>query len=224
MMNETLRKTIQIVIAEDQEIIRKSLAIVLNLDPDLEVVGTAADGAEAVELVRQWQPDIVLMDIHMPVMDGVEATERIKAAHENVRVIMLTTFQDVQFVNGALHAGAEGYILKAIDPSDLAAAIRLVHRGGTMISQEVAKALFARRSVEAPGKAADVPSASAYALTEREIQVLTCISHGLANREIAERLYLSEGTVKNYISSIYSKLNVHNRASAMKKASEEGLF
>lgn len=214
-----MSKEIKVMIVEDQEIVRKSLSIVLNLTEDIEVVGTAATGKEAVELGGKLQPSILLMDIHMPVMDGVEATKRIKQAYPTIKIIMLTTFQDLEIVSDALHAGAEGYILKAIDPMDLASAIRLVHRGGTMISQEVAKALFARSLSRTNG-----PKESEYGLTEREQQVLRCISNGLSNRNIADKLFLSEGTVKNYISSIYSKLNVHNRASAMKKASDLGLF
>ena len=211
---------IKIMIVEDQEIIRKSLGIVLNLNADINVVGTAENGAVAVEMAAQLLPDVILMDVQMPVMDGVEATERIKKSYPDVKVIMLTTFQDADVVSGALHAGAEGYILKAIDPMDLAAALRLVHRGETMISQEVAKALFTRSSATAGAFVKE----SDYGLTDRETQVLKCISDGLANRDIAEKLFLSEGTVKNYISNIYSKLNVQNRASAMKKATEEKLF
>jgi len=208
----------KLMIVEDQEIIRKSLGIVLNLNSDMDVVALAENGAVGVELARELQPDIILMDVQMPVMGGVEAAERIKKALPHVKIIMLTTFQDEDVVSRALHAGAEGYILKAIDPVDLAAAIRLVYRGGTMISQEAAKALFQNM----PGGAA--PKESEYGLTEREAQVLKCISDGLSNRDISAKLFLSEGTVKNYISNIYSKLNVHNRATAMKKASEEGLI
>lgn len=211
-------KKIKVMIVEDQEIIRKSLSIVLNLHDDIDVIGTAENGAVAVEIAQRLQPDILLMDVQMPIMDGVEATERIKRRLPQAKVIMLTTFQDTEVVTGALHAGAEGYILKAIDPEDLASAIRLVHRGETMISREVAKALFARSLLASHTKESE------YGLTDRETQVLKCISDGLANRDIAEKLFLSEGTVKNYISNIYSKLNVHNRASAMRKASEEGLF
>lgn len=216
---------IRVFIAEDQELIRKSLGIVLGMAPDIEIVGMAENGKAAVDNVGELQPELVLMDIHMPVMDGVEATTIIKQRWPDVKVIILTTFQEVQYVISALNAGAEGYILKAIDPTDLAGAIRLVHRGETMITQEVAKALFSgtmqgREQAAAPER----PKDSEYGLTDRELQVLQYISEGLANRSIAERMFLSEGTVKNYISSIYSKLNVHNRASAMRKASEEGLF
>ncbi|WP_256865378.1 response regulator transcription factor [Paenibacillus sp. 32352] len=210
-------KDIRVLIADDQEIIRKSLKIVLGSAADIKVVATAADGKEAVDQVNRLQPDLVLMDIHMPIMDGVEATAIIKARWSEVKVLVLTTFQDVCYVVGALNAGAEGYILKAIHPLDLAAAIRLVYRGETMITQEVAKSLFARSLSTAN------PKESPYGLTERELQVLKYISDGIANRAISDRIGLSEGTVKNYISNIYSKLNVHNRKSAMKKASDERL-
>ncbi|MNV60563.1 Response regulator protein VraR [compost metagenome] len=217
---------IRVLIAEDQDLIRKSLGIVLGMNPDIEVSGMAGNGRDAVALAESLLPDVVLMDIHMPVMDGVEATREIKAKLPEVKVIILTTFQEMDIVTGALNAGAEGYILKAIDPADLAGAIRLVRRGETMITQEVARALFARSLSGSSGRTDEaVPAKEAFGgLTERELQVLRCISDGLANRQIAERMYLSEGTVKNYISSIYSKLNVQNRASAMRKAAEEGLF
>lgn len=217
---------ISVLIAEDQDLIRKSLGIVLGMNPDIEVSGMAGNGRDAVALAESLLPDVVLMDIHMPVMDGVEATREIKAKLPEVKVIILTTFQEMDIVTGALNAGAEGYILKAIDPTDLAGAIRLVRRGETMITQEVARALFARSLSGSGGRMDEAaPAKETFGgLTERELQVLRCISDGLANRQIAERMYLSEGTVKNYISSIYSKLNVQNRASAMRKAAEEGLF
>jgi len=210
---------IKVMIVEDQEIIRKSLGIVLNLNEDIDIVGTAQNGAEAVELTPQLQPQIILMDVQMPVMGGVEATEKIKRAYPDIKIIMLTTFQDEETVIGALNAGAEGYILKAIDPADLAAAIRLVNRGETMISQDVAKTLFTR-TISRPAASKE----SDYGLTERETQVLKCIAEGLSNRDISSKLFLSEGTVKNYISNIYSKLNVHNRATVMKKAIDEKLY
>ncbi|GFN33909.1 response regulator transcription factor [Paenibacillus xylaniclasticus] len=209
---------IKVMIVEDQEIIRKSLGIVLNLNPDIEIVGSAENGAVAVELVPQLQPEVILMDVQMPIMGGVEATDRIKKSYPTIKIIMLTTFQDEEIVLSALNAGAEGYILKAIDPTDLAAAIVLVHRGETMISQDVAKALFARTLSRPSTKETE------YGLTERETQVLKCIAEGLSNRDISTKLFLSEGTVKNYISSIYSKLNVHNRATVMKKAHDEKLI
>ncbi|KIL37334.1 hypothetical protein SD71_01210 [Cohnella kolymensis] len=216
-------KEIKILIAEDQELIRKSLRIILNLTPDIEVVGTAENGEDAVQQAGELQPDLVLMDIHMPVMNGVRATAQIKQRWPAVKVMILTTFQEVEYVVEALNSGAEGYILKDIDPDDLASAIRLVHRGETMITQEIAKTLFSR-SFQGGIASSGNPKETDYGLTEKEIKVLQLIAEGLANRQIAERLFLSEGTVKNHVSTIYSKLNVNNRASAMKKASDERLL
>lgn len=206
----------RIVIADDQELIRESLSIVLNMEEDIEVVGMAQNGQIAVELCEKQQPDVVLMDIHMPVMDGILATRKIKNRWPQIRVIILTTFQELDYVVEALDIGAEGYLLKAIHPKDLAAGIRLVSRGGTLISQEMARMLASQL------KHAE-PKSLKHGLSEREQQVLECLSQGLNNRETAEKLYLSEGTVKNYISSIYSKLEVRDRLQAVKKARDEGI-
>ncbi|MEF3302837.1 response regulator transcription factor [Paenibacillus sp. GYB003] len=197
---------------------RNSLRIILDSAPEIEVAGTAANGREALDVAIALRPDVVLMDIRMPVMDGLDATVAIKSRLPETKIVVLTTFHDMDYVVRALHAGAEGYILKAIDPLDLTAAIGLVHRGETMITQEVAKALFA-----GPFRSAK-PKESEYGLTERELQVLAHLAEGMANRNIAERMHLSEGTVKNYISGLYAKLGVRNRALAVKKASEERLL
>ncbi|EOS54266.1 MULTISPECIES: response regulator [Paenibacillus] len=210
-------KSIQVVLVEDQLLILNSLKIILNATEDIEVVGTAMNGEEALSVLEQVQPDVVLMDVHMPIMDGLEATRLAKAKWPSLKIIMLTTLQTRDSVVGALEAGAEGYILKAIDPLDLAAAIRLVSRGETMISQEVAKLLFT-----GPKGGHLQPANEREALTEREMEILKCLSNGLTNSMIAEKLFLSEGTVRNYISSIYSKLNVHSRIEAINKA--KGLF
>lgn len=210
-------KSIQVVLVEDQLLILNSLKIILNATEDIEVVGTAMNGEEALSVLEQVQPDVVLMDVHMPIMDGLEATRLAKAKWTSLKIIMLTTLQTRDSVVGALEAGAEGYILKAIDPLDLAAAIRLVSRGETMISQEVAKLLFT-----GPKGGHLQPANEREALTEREMEILKCLSNGLTNSMIAEKLFLSEGTVRNYISSIYSKLNVHSRIEAINKA--KGLF
>lgn len=226
-------KEIKLLLADDQDLIRESLHIVLDMDPDIEVVGLAENGRAAVELCEKHRPGVVLMDIHMPEMDGVEATRQIKQRFPEIRVIILTTFQEIQYVVDALGAGAEGYLLKAIHPRDLAAGIKWVSRGGTLIPQDIAKMLVNRlQGVEQPeahGAAASHSeeqhgkNGSSYGLSERELQVLHCIADGLNNREIAERLFLSEGTVKNYISSIYSKMDVRDRIQATKKAQEEGM-
>ncbi len=227
---------IRLLLADDQDLIRESLHIVLDMDPEIQVVGLAENGSKAVELCATASPHVVLMDIHMPEMNGVEATRLIKAQYPDIRVIILTTFQEIQYVVDALGAGAEGYLLKAIHPRDLISGIKWVHKGGTLIPQDIAKMMVAHlQGTAAPDHrgAAQTSSASAheeqsrsgtsYGLSDREQQVLECIADGLNNREIAERLYLSEGTVKNYISSIYSKMDVRDRIQAAKKAQDEGM-
>ncbi|UJF34236.1 response regulator [Paenibacillus hexagrammi] len=227
---------LKLLLVDDQDLIRESLHIVLDMDPDITVVGLAENGHTAVRLCEELSPDIVLMDVHMPVMDGVEATRQIKAKWPQIRVIILTTFQEITYVVDALGAGAEGYLLKAIHPKDLAAGIKWVHQGGTLIPQDIAKMLVqqarsashaeeagdATKSALAPPQ--DTARTDIYGLSEREVQVLHCIAEGLSNKEIAEKLYLSEGTVKNYISSIYSKMDVRDRIQASRKALEEGLL
>lgn len=218
---------LKLLLVDDQDLIRESLHIVLGMDPDIEVVGLAENGQVAVKLCEVQQPDIVLMDIHMPIMDGVEATRRIKATWPHIRVIILTTFQEISYVLDALSAGAEGYLLKAIHPKDLAAGVKWVHQGGTLIPHDIAKMLVQQARDGADrgiaSSAEDAARADAYGLSERELQVLHCIADGLNNREIAEKLFLSEGTVKNYISNIYSKMDVRDRVQASKKAHEEGM-
>lgn len=233
---------VRLLLVDDQELIRESLHIVLEMDPELEVVGMAENGRIAVEVCEQQRPDIILMDLHMPEMDGVEATRAIKDRFPQVKIIILTTFQEVQYVVDALGAGAEGYLLKAIHPRDLAEGIKWVYNGGTLIPQDIALMLVSQLQGKADAKSASWPSSaestqaaparqeaadlsqtSAYGLSERELQVLHCIADGLNNREIAERLFLSEGTVKNYISSIYSKMEVRDRIGAARKAQSEGL-
>lgn len=227
-------KEIKLLLTDDQDLIRESLHIVLDMDPEIEVVGLAENGRMAVELCGKHQPNVVLMDIHMPEMDGVEATKQIKQRWPHIHVIILTTFQEISYVVDALGAGAEGYLLKAIHPRDLAAGIKWVNRGGTLIPQDIAKMLVNQLQHEHRTENAGAPAGTqgsdettrggaSYGLSERELQVLECIADGLNNREIAEKLFLSEGTVKNYISSIYSKMDVRDRIQATKKAQDEGM-
>ncbi|HZG88430.1 response regulator transcription factor [Paenibacillus sp.] len=212
---------IKVMIVEDQELIRSSLQIVLGIESDLAVVGAAENGAEAVALCEERRPDVVLMDIHMPVMDGIEATKRIKKANPQTKIIILTTFQEMDFVIEALQAGAEGYLLKAIDTKDLVAGVRVVAHGGTLITQEIAKALFAGHIQKSSG--GESPSEK-YMLSKRETEILQCLADGLSNEAIAEKLFLSMGTVKNYISNLYAKLDVAGRAEAVRKARTEELL
>lgn len=209
---------IRILIVDDQELILESLHIVLSLEEDFEIVGLAKNGEEAIEGSKQFQPDIVLMDINMPVMDGVAATSRIKQQLPAIKIIMLTSYKEVDYVLTALSHGAEGYLLKAIRPKELAAGIRVVHTGGTLISQEVAAKLIKNISPSA------APKSNEYGLSAREIEVLHKLASGLRNQDIAEALFLSEGTVKNYISSIYSKLDVKGRREATRKAKDSGMM
>ncbi|MBP3950178.1 response regulator transcription factor [Bacillus suaedae] len=215
---------IKVLIVDDQELIRESLSIVLSGEADFEVVGVAGDGLVACDLTGERSPDVVLMDIHMPIMNGVEATSKIKSLYPNVKVMMLTTFGELIYVREALAAGAEGYLLKAINPKDLAAGIRLVHHGGTLITQEIAKQLISEW-IHPKDQSTELKNQkNSYKLTAREVEVLNELSRGKSNREIAQKLYLTEGTVKNYISSIYSKLDVTGRHQAVFKAVEEGII
>ncbi|WP_284035820.1 response regulator transcription factor [Neobacillus sp. 114] len=213
---------IKLLIADDQELIRESLSIVLDMDDDIEIIGLAENGAVAIELCEQHKPNTILMDINMPVMDGISATKIIKQRWPDIKIIILTTFQEVNHVIDSLTLGAEGYLLKAIHPKDLLAGIKLIHKGGTLLPQDLAKLLV--QQINSPETQSLQGNKNQYDLTEREEEVLKCIAQGLSNKLIAERLFLSEGTVKNYISSIYHKLDVKDRFQAAVKAQQEGLI
>jgi DNA-binding NarL/FixJ family response regulator len=215
---------IKVLIVDDQELITASLSIVLGGQEDIEIVGTAENGKVAFELTTQLSPDVVLMDIHMPVMNGVEATRQIKSQSPSVKVMILTTFEELDYVRDALAAGAEGYLLKAIHPTDLAAGIRLVHHGGTLITQEIAKQLITQWINPSEQAKEEKSKKNNFGLTDREIEIVEELSIGLSNREIARKLFLTEGTVKNYISNIYSKLDVTGRHKAVFKAKEQGII
>lgn len=209
---------IKVLLADDQELILESLHIVLSMEEDLEIVGLAKNGEEAIKGCEQFQPDIVLMDINMPIMDGVAATAQIKERIPAIKVIMLTSYREVEYVLAALSHGAEGYLLKAIHPRDLAAGIRVVHAGGTLITQEMASKMIKSMNNTSSTKSNE------YGLSTREIEVLHKLALGLRNQDIAEALFLSEGTIKNYISTIYSKLNVSGRREAAHKARDSGIM
>lgn len=213
---------INLLLVDDQELIRESLSIVLNMDPEINVIGLAENGIKAITICEEQVPNIVLMDINMPEMDGIAATKIIKQRWPQTKVIILTTFQEINHVIDALTIGAEGYLLKAIHPQDLISGIKLIHKGGTLLPQDLAKLLV--QQIKQGEDSTEQKSASKYDLTEREEQVLECLSFGLGNKQIAERLFLSEGTVKNYISSIYHKLDVKDRFQAAQKAQKEGLI
>ena len=203
---------IRVLIADDQELIRQSLSFVLDAQADIEMVGTASDGREAIELVRKEKPDVVLMDIRMPEIDGVECTRLIKSAYPQIKVIILTTFDDDEYVFGALRYGASGYLLKGVSVKELADAVREVVRGGSIIMPGVAsKALemFARMARGSMQIAIEEKQTAD--LQENEWRVIREVGCGKSNKEIAAALCLSEGTVRNYLSSVLSKLDLRDR-------------
>jgi len=204
---------IRVLIVDDQLLVLESLRLLLGEEKDMQV-RVAGDGRQAMEACERELPDLILMDIHMPEMDGLHATRLVKEKWPEVRVIMMTTLDEVDVAAESLRLGAEGYLLKSVHPKELAATIRLVYSGGTMISPHVAQQLF-----QQPENNDDNP----YGLTERERDILQCLTEGHRNKAIAEKLHLSEGTVRNYISSIYLKLQVNDRDAAVAKAKEEQL-
>ncbi len=213
--------SIRVLIADDEALVRRGFKMILDAEPDLEVVGEAADGQAAVELATNREADIVLMDIRMPGMDGIEATRRIVAA-DGPQVIVVTTFGVDEHVFQALRAGASGFLLKNTPPEQLAEAVRLVSRGDALIAPEVTRSLieaFART----PDASIPAPAQLRNTLTPREIEVLTLLAHGVSNAEIAETLFISEATVKTHVSHILTKLGLRDRTQAVVLAYESGL-
>ncbi len=210
---------IRIVIVDDQRLIREGLAALLGLIPDLDVVGQAEDGRSVLELIPKTQPDVILMDVRMPGMNGVAATREICTRHRDMRVIVLTTFDNDEYVFEALSAGAAGYLLKNADPDHLAAAIRAVHRGESVLDPAVTQKVIHRAT-----HPNEVDPIFIERLTPREREVLHLIADGLSNAEIAEQFVLSEGTVKNHVSHILEKLNARDRTHAARLAVEWGLL
>jgi DNA-binding NarL/FixJ family response regulator len=210
---------IRVLIADDQEVVREGLRAILGTVPALDVVGVAANGGEAVEMTARLQPDVVLMDLNMPLMNGVEATRAITAASPEVRVLVLTTYDAEEWVLDAIRAGAAGYLLKDAPRERLIEAIQGTVAGRTHVDPGVAGNLLARA---AAGESA-APSAVADALSDRELDVLRLLGKGLSNADIAEQLFLSEGTVRNYVSAILSKLQLADRTQAAVLAVRHGL-
>jgi DNA-binding NarL/FixJ family response regulator len=215
--------SLRLILADDEQLIRAGLRLIVESEPDFEVVAEAANGREAVELTGKLDPDVVLMDIQMPEVNGLEATRQIAALgrQDSSRVLVLTTFELDEYVYEALRAGASGFLLKRTPAADLIAGIRVVAGGDALLAPSVTRRLidqFAQRPAPRP---ADVKVLEE--LTEREIEVLTLVAHGLSNAEIADRLVLSEGTVKTHVKHIFSKLVLRDRAHAVIFAYDAGL-
>ncbi|MHB9145781.1 MAG: response regulator [Symbiobacteriia bacterium] len=206
---------IRILLADDQRLLRDGMRTLLSLEPDLTVVGEAADGQQAVRTAMELRPDVVLMDIRMPGMNGVDATRIIRSALSDTRVLMLTTFDDDELVMNALREGASGYLTKDLPAAEIAAAIRQVKAGGVAMPPPIAAkvvAELARRSPVPAETSAGVAGREALArLTDREREVLRLLGQGYSNREIAEALFVTEGTAKNHVSSVIEKLGLRDR-------------
>ncbi len=212
---------IRVLVVDDQALVRGGFRLILESQPDLEVVGEASDGREAIVKARQLRPDVVLMDVRMPGMDGLEATRQLLAGQGGPRVLMLTTFDLDEYVYDALRAGASGFLLKDVRPEQLAEAVRVVAGGETLLAPAITQRLveqYVRRA--RPGSTR--PDALE-ALSEREVTVLRLMARGRSNSEIAAELFLSETTVKTHVTHLFSKLGLRDRAQAVVTAYETGL-
>ncbi|RYQ29572.1 response regulator [Bifidobacterium pseudolongum] len=224
---------IRIVIADDQELVRAGFTMVINSQPDMQVVGQASNGDEAIRLAEQLTPDIVLMDVRMPGMDGITATEHITRMDNDgrpIRVIILTTFDLDEYVMAAIHAGASGFLLKDTEPETLLRSIRTVYQGNAIIAPTATKRLIEKMlepnfhmTPAAPAPSADYTDPELETLTDREREVLVEIAHGLSNQEIADKLFISLPTVKTHVAHILQKINARDRVQAVVFAYENHL-
>jgi DNA-binding NarL/FixJ family response regulator len=213
---------IRVLVADDQTLVREGLVTLLGLIPGIEVAGVARDGEEAVELATSLLPDVVLMDLRMPRMDGVEATRRLAGARPPARVVVLTTYADDESIFAALRAGALGYLTKDSGAEDIARAVRAVHAGQALLEPAVQRRLIESLRDRPPATAARPPAAPDD-LTPREVEVLGLIARGLSNRDIARRLFVSEATARTHVNNIFSKAGVRDRAQAVRYAFDHGL-
>ena len=210
---------IRILIADDQHLVRTGFRLIIDLEPDMEVVGEAVDGVEAVRAAQELRPDLVLMDIRMPQLDGLEATRRVVALDPAPRVLILTTFDLDEYVFDGMRAGASGFLLKEVPREQLIAGIRMVHAGDALVAPSITRRLVERfTTAPAPGRAARPAG-----LTERELEILELLGRGLSNAEIAGRLFIGEATVKTHVARVLAKLDLRDRVQAVVYAYEHGL-
>jgi DNA-binding NarL/FixJ family response regulator len=213
---------IRVVVADDQALVRGGFRLILQTQPDIEVVGEAADGREAVARAREQRPDVVLMDIRMPGMDGLEATRRLMTTQNPPRVLMLTTFDLDEYVYDALRAGASGFLLKDVRPEQLAEAVRAVAAGDTLLAPAITRRLV-EQYLRRPPPGARTPLGLGE-LTDRELDVLRLVARGKSNQQIADTLFLGESTVKTHLTHLFAKLGLRDRAQAVVLAYESGLI
>ncbi len=219
-----IRRAIRVFIAEDHAIVRKGIRALLTMAPDIEVVGEAINGREAISRVESLRPDVILMDLVMPEMDGIEAIRRITARQPEARILVLTSFATDDKVFPAIKAGALGYLLKDSDPEELVRAIHQVYRGESSLHPKIARKLLRELSEgQRPSRSGPTSARSVEPLTEREVEVLRLVAQGRSNREIGNQLTISEGTVRTHVSNILGKLHLASRTQATLYALREGL-
>ena len=215
---------VRVLVVDDQALFREALVTLLEVRPEIEVVGEAGDGASALDRVPTVRPDVVLMDLHMPVLDGIGTTRRLRVEHPDVSILALTTFDDDEDVFAALRAGAVGYLLKDVSGDRLVEAILAAARGESVLQPSVAAKVVARFARLADSEAAPRPQPLVVPLSDRELDVLRLLAGGRSNREIAGTLFLAEGTVKNHVTNVLAKLGVRDRTQAALRAQALGLL
>ena len=215
--------TIRVLLCDDQSLVRSGFRMIIEARPGLEVAGEAEDGLQAIQLARDTEPDVILMDVRMPNLDGIEATRQIVASGSRARILVLTTYDADEYVYAAIQAGASGFLLKDAQPAQLAEAIQVIAAGDALLAPSVTRRLLAQFARALPaGQAATLPALSE--LTARETEVLRLLASGLSNAELAQRLFVSEATVKSHVSSLLRKLGLRDRVQAVIFAYEAGLI